>query len=66
MEKIIELWNAAGRFEQTAIAVVAALGVYVFVRLVVLRRMERLAANTSNVNPRPILVRALTFLLSIA
>ena len=48
MERIIELWNAAGRFEQTAIAVAAALAVYVFARSVVLRKMERLAANTSN------------------
>ena len=48
MERIIELWNAAGRFEQTAIAVVAALAVYAFIRSVLLRKMERLAANTSN------------------
>ena len=48
MDRIIELWNAAGRFEQTAIALVAALAVYVFARSVVLRKMERLAANTSN------------------
>jgi small-conductance mechanosensitive channel len=48
MERIIELWNAAGRLEQTTIAVVAALAIYVFVRLVILHKMERLAANTSN------------------
>ena len=48
MSKIIGMWNAAGPFEQTAIAVVAALAVYVFIRSVLLRKMERLAANTSN------------------
>lgn len=48
MERIIESWNAAGQIEQTAITVVAALAVYVFARSVVLRKMERLAANTSN------------------
>jgi len=48
MERIIELWNAAGPLGQTAIAVAAALAVYVFARSVVLRKMEQLAANTSN------------------
>ena len=48
MKPIIDLWNKIGQLGQTAIAVVFVLVVYLFFRTVVLRRMERLAAQTSN------------------
>ncbi len=48
MEPIVDLWNKAGQLGQSAVVVVLVLAVYLFIRTVVLRRMERLAAMTSN------------------
>ena len=48
MDYVIESWNAAGQLWQTLIAVVAAAGVYWFVRSIFLRKMEKVAASTSN------------------
>lgn len=48
MQSIIDLWNKIGQLWQTAIALAVVLVVYLFVRSVVLRRMERLATQTTN------------------
>ena len=48
MDYAVELWNATGPLWQTVIAVVAAVAAYSFARLIILRKMERIAANTSN------------------
>jgi len=48
MDRMTKLWEQAGPLGQTAVAVVLALAAYWFIRSVILRRMEKLAANTSN------------------
>ncbi|NQT38490.1 MAG: mechanosensitive ion channel family protein [Planctomycetes bacterium] len=48
MNQITELWNDAGQLGQTAIAVVGMLLAYIIVKLVVLRKMEKVAAETTN------------------
>ena len=48
MEKLTNLWDQAGQLGQTALVVVLALAIYVFVRKIVLGRMERLAKETTN------------------
>ncbi len=48
MNQITELWNDAGQLGQTAIAVVGMLLAYIIVKSVVLRRMEKAAAETTN------------------
>jgi len=47
-QQITQLWNDLGQFWQTAIALLAVLVAYLFVRSIVLRRIERLAGQTSN------------------
>ncbi|NQU20144.1 MAG: mechanosensitive ion channel [Candidatus Nealsonbacteria bacterium] len=48
MQSVIDFWNELGQLWQTAIVLAAVLAVYLFIRSVVLRRMERLAAQTTN------------------
>jgi len=48
MEEIIRHWNSLNPAWQTTIVLAAVLIVYLFIRSVVIRRMERLAAQTSN------------------
>jgi len=48
VDSIINLWKEHGQLCQTAIAVVSVLVAYLLIRKVVLHRMERLAARTSN------------------
>ncbi len=48
MEYVINFWNAAGQLWQSVIAVVLAAVIYWFARSIFLRKMERVAANTSN------------------
>ncbi len=48
MESIINLWNQINQLGQTAIAVAFVLVLYLFIRWVVLHRMERVASQTTN------------------
>lgn len=48
MENILNYWNTFGRISQSAVAVVAALLLYWFFRKIVLSRMEKAVAETSN------------------
>ncbi len=45
---LIEFWNEAGQIEQTVVVILLMLVVYMFIRSVVLGRMEKLAGATSN------------------
>jgi len=48
MSHIIDIWKEFGDFEQSLIAVVLAIVIYVFVRYVIIRRMEKIANMTTN------------------
>ncbi len=48
MDRVLEIWEQIGRWGQTAAVLVAVAAVYAALRLVVLRRLEKLTAETSN------------------
>ena len=48
MNRLIALWQGLGQIEQSVIAVVLMVLVYVFFRLIIIHRLERLAAKTDN------------------
>jgi len=48
MNRLIALWQGLGQIEQSVIAVVLMVSVYVFFRLIIIHRLERFAAKTDN------------------